>query len=1089
VINVNLGAGTMTNNGDVAVNGSIAAETVNIASGTTTLRAAESLLDTANVTVTGNLLLGGNEKISQLSSSGNVDLSQGNLTVDSGNFSGVLKSNNPDFGLIKVTDGTLALSGANTYTGATQINGGTVDLTGSMASTSVKAELGTTLNNTNAGLADNAALSSDGTVNLGADDNVASLSNTGTINGTGNTLTAATYALNNGSVVNANLGTGVITNNGAVALNGTSSAATVNIASGTTTLGSAERLLDTANVTVSGNMLLGGNEQVGTLSGAGVVDLSQGGLTVDSGNFSGILQSSNANYGLTKNTDGLLTLSGVNTYTGVTQINAGTVNLLGNLASTTINVAAGATLNDPGLSAQATVTNDGTLNVGGNETILALNNTGTVNGSPNTLTAKTYALNNGSIINANLGSGVITTSGDVTLNGTAMASNVIIPLASTLNLGTPANLGNQGSRLINPDVSVNVDGTLNLYGGSEYLQTLLGTGAINLSVNQLFIGNGGAFTGVINGGNTSLNASGGKLTLNNGTTTAQSLVVSNGSTLTLGGNSTFNAQNVSVNAGSTLTLEPDAKLNYVLFNGGDINNPGGFINSLNFVNQAGGTVQGFLTFLGNFNNNGILSPGNSPGLTTITGNYTENATFLAQVQNTTPVSGYDQVRVGGTVTLNPTSKLIMQAWGGGVPAYGNTYQIIADSSGGAKRVSGTFGNVLFDNGTGTQVKNAAMVFDVNTGNAIATGLNAATSTFANIGSTTSQHAAASSVFSVATGSVGPNQIDSSTPVGNTAFALLTANGTAASLNIERMVPEYYSGMADYALMTNKTVSNILFSRPLSFDKTSRTGANSSFFANKSVYAGYVNNRYSEAFSTTRNDFYIGAEAGNDNVSFGALFLGNFGSTRGTYGSGNLSGVGGSLYTRGTLFSKLKLLANVGYSGYSNDLNRSSVTGVTSATANSSGLNAGLGATYLAFDKSGYSIQPRVGLNYGSAWIDGFQENGSNQRLMFASSNASRFSVQAGAIFAKSFNVINRPLKLALDLGGESVFSDRKSNMDATLITDTRVHFPISFNSYNKTYGLVGISANYDIAKYASIYLKFEANSMGNNGVVELKSSF
>ena len=1100
VINANLGTGTMTNNGTVALNGTSDAATVNIASGTTTLGAAERLLDTSAVAVAenSNLVLGGAEKIGSLAGAGNVDLTVGGLTVDSGNFSGVLLSGNSTYGLTKVSAGTLALSGANTYTGATQINAGTIDLTGSLASNTVNVASGAMLNDTNAGLAATAALTNAGTVTLGADDTIASFTNNaGTLNGTGKTLTATTYALNDGSVINANLGTGTMTNNGKVALNGTSDAATVNIASGTTTLGAAERLLNTSAVTVAGssNLVLGGAEKIGSLVGAGNVDLTAGGLTVDSGNFSGVLKSSNATYGLTKVSAGALALSGANTYTGATQINAGTIDLTGSLASNTVNVASGATLNDTnaGLAATAAVTNAGTVTLGANDTVASLTNSGTLNGAGKTLSAATYALNNGSVVNANLGAGTMTTRGAVTLNGTSAAGNINVLLGSILNLGDPLNTTSTLSHLTNPAAAVALNGAMNLYGGNEYIQSLQGAGVVNLRNNALFVNNGGAFTGNINGANTDLNVNGGSLSLNNGATTAQTLNIANGSNVTVGNTATVNTQTLSVDSGSTLNVAQDSTLNYTLLNGGTASQPGGTINAATFTNATGSTVGGFLTFTGDFVNNGTLSPGNSPGLINILGNLVENGSYLEQFQTNIPGTGYDQIRVGGTSTLTSNSVLTEQAYGGITPTFGNVYQIIANSTGGAIRSSGAFGNVLFQNDSAaTPVNNAAVVFDVNTGRLMTTGLNAPTSIFADLGgSNANQRGAVSALMKGATRNVGIDQIDSSTPIGQATVTLLT---TGDSLN--RFVPTSYSGITDYALLSNKVVSDILFSRPLSASK-SRGTKSDNFISDKNAYIGYTHNQYGFAGnSINRNDFYLGTEVGNEMLSVGALFLGSTGSISSTYGRSSVDGYGGTGYVRGTLTPDLTILGSAGYSNYNYDLSRSGLNGSVNAATSSGSLNTDLGLTYMAFNQNGYSIQPRLGLSYGNASVKGFHETGSTQGILGISGyNADRLSGQLGAVFAKDVELFSRPLNVALDVGVNEFFTDHKNNMNTTVLADTSIKFPISSAQNTKVFGFAGLGATYQLSSSTTVYAKYEANTMNsndsisNNATVEFKTSF
>jgi len=1108
VINANLGAGIMTDNGAVQLNGTSSAATVTIASGTTTLGSAERLLDTAAVTVNANLVLGGDEKIGQLfgASSGNVDLTQGTLTVDSGNFAGVLLSNNSSYGLTKVSSGTLTLSGASTYTGATNLNAGTITLTGSLASATVNVAANSILNDVNGGLASYAALSNDGTVNLWADNTVSSLTNTGTINtvnGT-HTLTATTYALNDGSVINANLGTGAVTDTGTVAINGTSAASSLNIVSGTTTLGSAGRLLSTPNVTVNGNLVLGGNETIGSLAGSstGNVDLSLGGLTVNSGSFAGALSSSNSTYGLTKVSSGTLALSGVNTYTGATNVNAGILTLTGSLASGTVTVASGSTLNDTsgGLASNTVLTNNGTLSLGANNSVASLTNTGTINGTGKTLTAATYALNNGSVINANLGTGALTTSGTVTLTGTSAAGTVNVLTGSILNLGnaTPI-LGGTLSNLIN-NPAVTVNGTLNLNDGNESIYSLVGSGTVNVNTYQLNVAHGGTFGGIINATNSQLDTTGGTLNLT-GTTTTQNAIIASGSTLNVGNNSTFNASGsggaggvITVDNGGNLILGSNVSLSYSILNGGSAGSPGGTISVFGgtFTNPLNSTVAGFITIAGNYTNNGTTAPGNSPGITTVTGNYTENNILQMQVSPGAAGVGFDQVKVGGTVSLNPTtSTLQVLAYNSIAPVRGNTYQIIANSSGAPVSVAGHFNNVLFsaDGTTGSLVSNAAVAFDVHTGQLITTGLNAANSTYSQLGATQSQGAAIAAVMSVATSDVGKNQIDSSSIVGGTASALLKTAAADA-----RFVPEHYSALANYALLSNQIVSDLIFARSAPMGGTTGlAGVDSG--GGTSVYAGYLNDKYdtSDASGSThvnRNDFYMGIEQENKSLTWGVLLMNATGGIGADNGSGSVKGQGATLYARSAVSPLLTVVGSLGYSSFSDDLNRTSVVGTASATTTSDGLNASLGASYLAYNKNEWSVIPRLGLGYGSASIGAFNETGtSQQRLNLNGYTATRLTAQTGVSFAWEAQADGHSLRTVLDIGLDADLSDNKGNMFATMATDSRVQFPISFASDKKTYLSGGLSANYELSKTISLYGKYEVRTAGNNARVEFKMRF
>ena len=111
----------------------------------------------------------------------------------------------------------------------------------------------------------------------------------------------------------------------------------LDIQAGTVLLNTSNVIPDASAVTVSNGATLlfnwGTSETIASLAGAGTVDFRTGTLTVgDAANttFSGVLQDS---YGtLVKQGSGSLTLSGANTYSGITTINAGSLIVASNTA-------------------------------------------------------------------------------------------------------------------------------------------------------------------------------------------------------------------------------------------------------------------------------------------------------------------------------------------------------------------------------------------------------------------------------------------------------------------------------------------------------------------------------------------------------------------------------------------------------------------------------------------------------------------------------------------------------------------------------------------------------------------------------------
>jgi autotransporter-associated beta strand protein len=549
------------------------------------------------------------------------------------NIGWALASTNSSGALTKNGTGTLTLSAANTYTGTTTVNAGTVSLNNVNALQNSTLDTGTSgsqalafsvagANTYNIGAIQGGDTLDFGnnTISVGA--NNAATSFTGTLAGSGGNLTK--------------VGSGAFTLSGNNSYTGTTT-----ISGGTIRLGNAV----SNNSTISGDILING----GTLNYATTVNdqiSNSATVTLSSGSF--VLANRDETIGAIAMSGGALSMSsGILTLSSNAGFTGGTISMT--VAGGSIITTGQTTLGNATFSySNASNASKGLILLSGlavdADTTANFTNASTGLGRIS-LEGSTQVFDIGASANMNIGWAVVSSnsSGGLTKNGTGTmtlsAANTFSGTA-TINQGT-LSLGNLNA-LQNSTLDTGISGsqavTFGVAGANTYnIGAIQGGDTLDFGSNTISVGANNAttsFTGILAGsGGSLIKVGSGSLTLSGANTYTGSTTISAG-TLVLNGTNSNSA--ITVNSGGTL---------------------------------AGSGTGGATTI----NSGGKIGPGNSPGMLTV-GNLTLNggATYSWEMADATGAAGtgWDQINATGLLTIgsNATSTFTIAITSSGNPS-------------------------------------------------------------------------------------------------------------------------------------------------------------------------------------------------------------------------------------------------------------------------------------------------------------------------------------------------------------------------------------------------------------------------------------
>ena len=393
-------------------------------------------------------------------------------------------------------------------------------------------------------------------------------------------------------------------------------------------------------------------------------------------------------------------------------------------------------------------------------------------------------------------------------------------------------------------------------------------------------------------------------------------------------------------------------------------------------NSFGGTV----TIAGNLTNLGKLAPGNSPGTTTISGNYIEAGTLDIEVWGLTANTQHDQVVVSGTTTFQAGSTLMVTKTGGTYDLT-RTQSVLAVSS---LAYSGSFTNL--DRGTQT----SQVFFNNATGRIHGSGITE-TQTFADLTTDTNRKAIATVLY--ANGLTDGQVIKNGTAVLATSKAFI-ASGEMGAATVAFLGAANVDTALD-ALSPEPYGTSLLMASRNTYSLARSLAGAQAFGDTWNAQLGYDQQQSTSTASTTTlngafdvNTTYalLSRKVGADSV-FSVLFANNSGKSS---ASGFASEASGESYGLG--FGTEWVLGRLDVGLVMGELTNSGSR--SGQTFSNQKINATTLSARMSFTKLGGFV-PYVALSRNITESDAFSEVGTGANLNVAAAKQSDLTAEVG----------------------------------------------------------------------------------------------